>query len=125
MYKTKILRLLVVLAVLSLLAVFPILGTTSKGCTCSHEVCCSSHKVNCCSKSADQPVSQLCTCPSKIPVFDIGVCDTNYSYLGKSSSRASSKGHSSAGSSSSDSKNLCYDLLQSYLLNIQLVYWLS
>jgi DNA-binding transcriptional ArsR family regulator len=114
----KIIRLLGVLAVLSLLMVTALSGNTSKSCTCASGVCrCSqegsnegSHKLNCCNNlSNDSGFSQGCACPSEIAsiastefyVYDPGNCT-----FGKSSSRSNVR-QSVAGLTCSDDAGTC------------------
>ncbi len=89
----KIIKLLVVLATLSLLGAPALSVPTGKTCTCMSGCCGGSNGTSCCSTTPDSNcASQICAClgqsssSSSIDIYDLG-----YSYLGKGSTRPAGK----------------------------------
>ena len=90
----KIIKLLVTLAIISLLVAPALSMPNGKNCACMSGCCGGSNGMNCCSsKTPDSScASQICAClgqtssSSSIDVYDLG-----YSYLGKGSTRPAGK----------------------------------
>ncbi len=89
----KIIKLLVTLAILSLIVAPALSMPTGKNCACMSGCCGGSKGMDCCGKTPDGScTSQICVCPGQIsPSSSIEVYGLGYSYLGKGSSRSESK----------------------------------
>ncbi|MGA9097299.1 MAG: helix-turn-helix domain-containing protein [Methanotrichaceae archaeon] len=85
----KIIKLLVILAILSLLVAPALSVPTGKACACMSGCCGSSNGMNCGSKTSDGSCSsQICACPGQISSSSsMEIYGLGYSYLGKGSSR--------------------------------------
>lgn len=89
----KIIKLLISLAILSLLTAPALSMPNGKGCDCTSGCCGGSDGMNCCSRTPDGScTSQICACPGQITssssadLYGIG-----YTYISKGSSRTAGK----------------------------------
>lgn len=105
----KIIRLLGIFAILSLIMVPAFSQPILKSCACMPDDCHGKPAENCCSKSNDNRISLICTCPGQIASYSgIEYYDSGYSYFSKSGSRSPARPGSNGLTSSSNAGALTY-----------------